>query len=77
VPTLHLAVALGITRAGSDMGRSVPSGGLLEILGGKLGSVIGSNPRSGFGEPLVGPLENDLDVLFGHGFPEIPRDKSN
>ena len=43
---------------------------LLEILGDELRSVIGNDPRSGFGILLLGPLHNNLCILL----PELPVD---
>jgi hypothetical protein len=39
---------------------------LLEVLGDKLWSIVGNDPRFNPGVLLFGPLQNALDVAFGH-----------
>ena len=46
----------------------------LEIPGNKLWSVIGDDPRSRFGELLLGALQDYLHIHFRHLFPDLPMD---
>ena len=48
---------------------------LLEVLGDKLGSVIGNNPRFDPGVSLFGPFQNDLNVGLVHRLAQIPMNQ--
>jgi hypothetical protein len=48
---------------------------LLEVLGDKLGAVVGDDPRLNPGIPFFGPFQNDLNVAFRHLLPQIPMNQ--
>src|SRR6202040_457825 len=72
MPTLNLAVGLGIVRRGPHMSHARDANELLEILGQKLRPVVGDDARFCFPVALSGPLQNDLDLGFGHRLLQFP-----
>src|SRR3954447_1029256 len=47
---------------------------LLEILGDELRPVVRDDPRPRVGIPLARPLEDRLDLGFGHALADLPVD---
>lgn len=74
MPSFDLAVALGVARGDADMGHAEGSDEFFEVAGDELGSVVGDEAGLGVGVFLVGPLEDDLDVVLGHAFADLPVD---
>ena len=66
MPAFDLAVTLRIIGCCPDVGHARFPNKLLEILGDKLGAVIGDDPRGVAGETLPRPLHDHFDGLFGH-----------
>lgn len=46
----------------------------LELAGDKLGAIVRNDPQSSGRELLPDPLQDDLDLGFGHLFPDFPMD---
>ena len=47
---------------------------LLEVFGDELRPVVGDDPWPGFRELLLGPLQDDFHIRFGHLLPDLPMD---
>ena len=74
MPSFDLAVALWVSGGDADMCHAECSDELFEVAGDELGSVVGDEARLGVGIQLVGALEDDLDVVLGHAFADLPVD---
>ena len=70
--SLQLAVGLWIIRRRPHVRHAGVPNEFLEILGNELRTVIGDDPRPGFGVLLLGPLDNDLHILLSHLLPDLP-----
>ena len=74
VPAFELAVGLGVVGTGPNMGHAHDADELLEVPGNELGTVIGDDSWPDTGVLLQGLLHDHLNLLFLHGFPQIPVD---
>ena len=53
------------------MGHATLPDEAFEITSNKLRSIIRDDPRSGLGKLFSGPLDDDLNIHFGHLFPDL------
>ena len=74
VPPFNLPVALWIVGGCPYMVHPAYPYELLEILCNKLWAVIRYDPGLIIRESLPGPLQDDFDVSFCHGFADLPMD---
>src|SRR5947209_6702348 len=72
--TLELAVRLRVVGCGSDVGHASQADELLEVLRDELRAVVGDDARPSPGVKLAAALQDDLDVLLGHGLADVPVD---
>src|SRR3954449_3870171 len=56
------------------MSHSADPDALLEVLGDELRPVVGDDPRPRVGIPLACPLDDRLDLGFGHALADLPVD---
>ena len=74
MPAFQFAVGLGIEGTGPDMGDPHEPDELLEVAGDELGTIVRDDSRLDARVLFQGFLQDDLDFLFFHGFPQLPVD---
>ena len=72
MPALDFAVALRIIRRGPHVGHAVDADEFLEVLGDKLGAVVGDDSGARLEERFLGPLQDNIDVGLGHCLADLP-----
>ena len=72
VIAFQLAVGLRVVRAGADVRHATQPDELFEVAGDELRAVVADDPRPCVGELFASPLQEDLDILLGHGLASLP-----
>jgi len=72
VPSLDFTVALRVVRRGFDMGQPGQADKLLKVLGYKLWTVVGDDPRGSIRISFSSSLQDDLDVELRHRGAQFP-----
>src|SRR3972149_8564503 len=72
MPALDLAVRLRVEGRSADVRHAREADEFFEVAGDELWPVVGDNAGPGRWEPLLGPLQDQLDVGLGHGSSDVP-----
>src|SRR3990172_10358457 len=72
MPAFDLAVGLRVEGRSPDVRHAREADEFLEVTGNELWPVVGDDAGARLGEPLLGPLQDQLDVGFGHGSSDVP-----
>src|SRR5205823_3732293 len=71
-PALDLTVGLRIKRGSSDVRHAGEADEFLEIAGDELRTIVGDDPRVSLGKEFFIPLQDQFNVGFSHGGPDVP-----
>ena len=72
VPALQLSVGLRVVRRRGYVSHAVKADQLPEVAGEELFAIVADHPRMCLRVPFMGPLNNDLHIVFFHGFANVP-----
>jgi len=72
LPAFDLAVRLRVEGRSPDVRHAGEADEFLKVAGDELRPIVRDDARASLGELLFGPLQDQLDVGFGRGSPDVP-----